>query len=331
MKIAVDVMGGDLGPAEAIKGAMMAVREYDIEVALVGRQADIEAELARQRNLPSVSIVHADEVVEMREHPTTALRTKRNSSIAVGLNLVKEGQASAFVSPGNTGAIMAMALFTLGRIPGIERPALAIVFPTARGKSLLIDIGANADCKPSYLVQFALMGSLYLSKVFGTVDPKVGLLSIGEEETKGNQLVVETHALLKSQKVVNFIGNVEGKDIPAGVADVVVSDGFVGNVVVKLSEGLGVFLLGIIKEELTRGIISKALTLALLPNFKRVLNRVDYAEWGGSPLLGVEGVCIIAHGRSNAKAIKNAIRVAKQATEQGIVAAIKQGVRREET
>lgn len=328
MKIVVDAMGGDLGPAVVVKGALEAAREYGVDIVLVGRQPEIEPELSGPRN-GSISIVHAQEVVEMRDHPAVALRSKPNSSIAVGLNLVKEGKADAFVSTANTGAVMATALFTLGRIPGIERPALAIVLPTVTGKVLLIDIGANADCKPSYLRQFAIMGSLYLTKVFGVNSPRVGLLSIGEEETKGNQLVVEAHELLRASKGINFIGNVEGKDIPAGVADVVVSDGFVGNVVVKLTEALGVFILRILKEELTRGILSKILTLALMPNFRRVLNRIDYAEWGGSPLLGVDGVCIIAHGRSNAKAIKNAIRVAKQATEQSVVAAIKEGVRGE--
>ena len=327
MRIVVDAMGGDLGPSEVVKGALQAVREYGVDLVLVGNKPQIEAELAKAGG--AIPIVHSDEVVEMRDHPTVALRNKPNSSIAIGLNLVKEGKANAFVSTGNTGAVMATALFSLGRIPGIERPALAIVLPTMTGKALLLDIGANADCKPSYLAQFAVMGSIYLTKVFDIRNPRVGLLSIGEEETKGNQLVIEAHELLRSYNGVNFIGNVEGKDIPAGVADVVVSDGFVGNVVVKLSEGLGVFILRILKEELTRGILSKALTLVLLPNLRRVLNRVDYAEWGGSPLLGVDGVCIIAHGRSNAKAIKNAIRVAKQATEQDIVAAIKQGVRGE--
>lgn len=325
MKIAVDAMGGDLGPAEVVKGAVRAAREYNVEILLVGRRSELEREIAKHSGT-ALPIVHADEVVEMRDHPTAALRTKPNSSIAVGLGLVKERKADGFVSTGNTGAVMATALFTLGRIAGIERPALAIVLPTMTGKVLLIDIGANADCKPSYLVQFALMGSIYYRKAFAVTDPRVGLLSIGEEETKGNQLVVEAHALLRSSPSINFVGNVEGKDIPAGVADVVVTDGFVGNVVVKLCEGLGVFILRILKEELTRGRFSKVLAGLLAPNLRRVLNRVDYAEWGGSPLLGVDGVCIIAHGRSNAKAVKNAIRVAVQASEQKIVAAIKEGL-----
>ncbi|MBI4319237.1 MAG: phosphate acyltransferase PlsX [Chloroflexi bacterium] len=329
MAIAVDAMGGDLGPAEVIKGALAATKEYGVETILVGRQPQIEQELARLDGVAStIAIVHADEVVQMHEHASSAVRTKRSSSIAVGLGLVREGRAGAFVSPGNTGAVMATALFTLGRIRGIERPALGIVLPTLRGKTLIVDIGANVDCKPSYLVQFAQMGAVYLNKVFNVSDPSIGLLSIGEEETKGNQLVLEAHELLKGSGL-NFRGNVEGKDIAAGLTDVVVTDGFVGNVVIKSTEGIAHLISTIVQEELTRSVFSRLLALGLLPNLRRIKERLDYAGFGGATLLGVDGVCIIAHGRSNAKAIKNAIRVAKQAVQQDIVDAIKRGVVRE--
>ena len=323
--IVVDAMGGDNGPAEVVEGALEARKEYDVGIILVGRQSEVKRELARVGADSAISVVHADEVVGMHEHASAAVRGKRTSSIAVGLGLVKEGQARAFVSAGNTGAVMANAIFTLGRIKGIERPALGIVHPTLRGKSLILDVGANVDCKPSYLVQFALMGSLYLNKVFGIPSPSIGLLNIGEEETKGNQLVLDAHELLKITKL-NFKGNVEGKDIAAGLTDVVVTDGFVGNVVIKLSEGLAELISAIFKEELSRAFHSKLLALGLMADFHRVKDRLDYAGFGGATLLGVDGVCIIAHGRSNAKAIKNAIRVAKQAVQQGVVEAIKQGV-----
>jgi len=326
MKLAIDAMGGDSAPREVVKGTLDAVAEYGVEAVLVGREPEIVAELSRLgHSRKGVTIVHTDQAVEMHESPSTAVRNKRSSSIAVGLGLVRDGQASAFVSAGNTGAVMATALFTLGRIGGIERPTLGIVLPTKTGKAIIVDIGANVDCRPTHLVQFAVMGSLYMSKVFGIENPRVGLLNIGEEETKGNHTVVEAYELLRKSRL-RFVGNVEGKDIPEGLADVVVCDGFVGNIAIKLTEGLAEFIFSIIKDELASGMFSRLLALGLLSNIRRIRDRLDYAGFGGATLLGVDGVCIIAHGRSNAKAIKHAIRVARQAANENIVEAIKRGV-----
>lgn len=326
MRVALDAMGGDYAPAAVVEGAVLAAREYGIEVALVGLEDAIRAQLIRHntRGL-KLPIVPASETIEMYDHPVQAVRQKKDSSIVVGIRLVKDGEAAAFVSAGNTGACMAAAFFGLGRIPGIERPALATVFPTLRGKCVLVDVGANADCRPEHLLQFALMGSVYMERIFGVERPRVALLSIGEEETKGNQLVIEAHRLLANAPL-NFVGNVEGKDIPAGTADVVVCDGFVGNVVLKFGEGVAATLRAIMAEELTRTWWQKLAALALRSAFRRMYKRMDYAEYGGAPLLGVQGVVIVAHGRSNARAIKNALRVAKQAVEQGLVEHIREGV-----
>lgn len=322
MKIALDVMGGDRAPGEIVAGAVEGAREHKLEIVLVGRRSVVEVELARHdTNGLALSIVDAPEVVSMNESPAASFRAKRNSSIAVGLGLLRDREVAGFVSAGNSGAVMAAALFLLGRIKGIERPALATVFPTLPGKCLLIDVGANADCKPPYLAQFGLMGSVYMEKVFGCHHPKVGLLSNGEEDSKGNLLVQEARPFFQSVPV-NFVGNVEGKDIPYGLADVVVTDGFTGNVALKLSEGIGEVLFQLLREELTKGLLSQAAAAALRPAFRRVRQRLDYQEYGGAPLLGVEGACSIAHGRSSAKAIKNAIRVTRQAAEGGVVAAI---------
>ncbi|MCL4458806.1 MAG: phosphate acyltransferase PlsX [Chloroflexi bacterium] len=323
MKIALDVMGGDYAPAEIVKGAMEAVKEYGIESILVGQQEAVRPHLVA---MEGISLVHAPEVVRMDEPAAIAVRHKRDSSLAVGLQLVKEGEAAAFVSAGNTGAVMATALFILGRIPSIERPALSTIYPTIKDRCLLIDIGANVDCKPTHLVQFALMGSIYTERIFGVSNPRVALLSNGEEEGKGDQLVRETHRMLKGSDP-HFIGNVEGQHIPLGMADVVVSDGFTGNIVLKLSEGLAEVLFDLIREELSKSIISRLAALILLPAFKRLKQRLDYAEYGGAPLLGVNGTVIIAHGRSRAKAIKNALRLARQTAEQNIIEAIARGAR----
>jgi glycerol-3-phosphate acyltransferase PlsX len=238
---------------------------------------------------------------------------------------VREGRAQAFVSAGNTGAVMAAGLFELRRIKGVDRPALSAVFPTRKGGTLVIDVGANADCKPEYLEQFAVMGSVYMEKVFGARRPRVGLLSNGEEDTKGNALVQAAHARIKRLSL-NFIGNVEGKEIPSGDVDVVVCDGFTGNVVLKLSEGLAGAITGLIREEINSSIISKLFAVGVLSAFRRVRKRLDYAEYGGAPLLGLNGVCIVAHGRSNAVAIKNAIRVAAQAVQNDVVGTIARGL-----
>jgi glycerol-3-phosphate acyltransferase PlsX len=254
-----------------------------------------------------------------------AVRSKRRSSIVVGLDLVARGEADAFVTMGNTGATLAAAVLRLKRIEGIERPALAAVFPTTSGACLLLDIGANADARAEHLVQFAIMGAAYAERVLGFREPRVGLVSIGEEETKGSLLVQEAHRLLR-EAPVRFVGNIEGKDIPAGAADVVVTDGFVGNVLIKFAEGVGTSILRIIRDEIRANPVSSLLALGLRPSFNRVRRRMDYAEWGGAPLLGVNGVCIIGHGRSNSRAIRNAIRVAQQAVDQRLIAHIAAGV-----
>jgi glycerol-3-phosphate acyltransferase PlsX len=326
--IAVDAMGGDHAPSVIVDGALEAVRELDARVALVGPEDVVRAELRRlsAEDDERISLVPASEVIEMAEHPSNAVRQKTDSSIVIGMRQVKDGHAAAFLSAGNTGAMLAAGLFHLGRIPGVERPAIATVFPTRYGFTLIVDVGANADCKPEYLAQFALMGAAYAEQVLEVDTPRVGLLSIGEEEEKGNQVVQRAHALLREQST-NFIGNVEGKDIPAGAVDVVVCDGFVGNVLIKFAEGVASTIGGIIREEITSNPFSKLLAAGLRPSFKRAYGRLDYAEFGGAPLLGVQGVVIIAHGRSNARAIFNAIRVARRAVDGNLVDTIARGIK----
>jgi glycerol-3-phosphate acyltransferase PlsX len=303
-----------------------AAREYGIEVILVGREEDVRRELAKHDTSGlSLPIVHASQVIEMEDHPAAAVKAKKDSSMVVGMDLIKRGEADAFVSAGNSGGVMAAALFRLGRIRGIKRPALSTVYPTMTGFCFMLDVGANTDCKPEYLLQFAYLGVAYAERVLGITNPRVGIVSNGEEEGKGSILVQETYQMLKKSDL-NFIGNVEGKDIPAGMADVVVTDGFTGNVIGKLSEGLAESLLRIIKEEVKKSPLASIGALLSKPAFERVLSRLDYAEFGGAPLLGVDGVVIVAHGRSNAKAIKNAVRVARQAVEGGMLAAIKEGL-----
>ena len=339
MKIALDAMGGDDAPGVVIDGAVQAVKELDVEVVLVGREQDIQRELGRYdtTGLP-LTIVHADEVVEMDEH-VDAVKRKRDASIRVGMRMVRTGEADAFVSAGNSGAVMASAIFDLRRIRGIKRPALAVMYPAAPNPVLLIDNGANTDPSPQNLVQFAQMGSAYVEKLWDVENPRVAIVSNGEEPDKGNQLVRETYPLLQGCGV-NFVGNAEGKDVTKGIADVVVTDGFTGNVMIKLSEGLVSFLARYLKAQLTGPVLNKiglilmipGLVLAipgllfLLPALSRIVKRMDYAEYGGAPLLGVDGVAIIAHGRSNAKAIKNAVRVARDSVKAGVVEMIKGGV-----
>ncbi|HEX9015175.1 MAG TPA: phosphate acyltransferase PlsX [Chloroflexota bacterium] len=330
MRLALDAMGGDFAPAVAVEGAVAAARELDVEVALVGPEQTIRAELARhQTSGLTLPVVDAEEVVTMEEHAASTIRQKPNSSIAVGVRLVKSGDAAGFVSAGHSGAVMAAALFGLGRIQGVERPAIGTVFPTTTGRCFVIDVGANADCKPEYLLQFAVMGSLFAERIMGIDRPRVGILSNGEEETKGNALVLATHPLLRASRL-NFVGNVEGKDVPQGLADVVVTDGFSGNILIKLGEGVGSTLFDLIRAELSAKLRYKLAALVLKPAFRRVAKKLDYAEYGGANLLGVNGPVVIAHGRSNARAIKNALRVAKQSVEQKLVDAIKSGIAAEQ-
>lgn len=326
MKIAVDAMGGDHAPSVVVDGAVAAARDFGVEIVLVGREEAVRAELARHDvSGLFISVVHASQVIEMEEYPAAAFRAKPDASMSVALRLVKEGEADAFVTAGNTGGALAASHFILRRIPGIRRPALATVYPTLKGFCLILDIGANTDCKPEWLLQFALMGSVYAERVLGIPNPRVGLVSIGEEETKGSQLVQEAHRLLRFSPL-NFVGNVEGKDIAPHMADVVVTDGFTGNVIIKLSEGLGMMLKALIKEEFTRDPLS-ALGGALAKRaFDRVALRTDYSEYGGGALLGINGVVIVGHGRSNARAIRNAIRNAIRGVEQRVVDTIRQGL-----
>ncbi len=327
MKIVVDAMGGDYAPAEIVAGAVEAVKELGIEVILVGEEEAVNRELSvhQAEKLP-ISVVHAPEIIGMGEPPAVALRKKRNSSIVIATKLVKEGAGDAVVSAGSTGAAMGAALLGLGRIKGIHRPAIASVIPTIKGFTLLLDVGANAESEPQNLQQFAVMGNIYSSKILGAKNPKVGLLNIGEEETKGTPLYLEAYRLIKETESINFIGNIEGRGITGGVADVVVCDGFVGNVVLKFGEGLAGDLMSMIKEELTKNFFAKIGAAMVFSQAKGLKKRIDYAEYGGAPLLGVNGVCIISHGSSHARAIKNAIRVAKECVDTKVVTLIKESI-----
>ena len=330
VRVALDAMGGDKAPEEVVLGAIQAAREYSMGVYLVGREDAIRAELAKHDTSGlDLPIIHTDEVIEMDEHPASAVRKKKNASMTLALQLVRDGSALGAVSAGNSGAMMAASLFTLKRIEGVDRPALGTVFPTRNGISFVLDVGANTDCKPEYLQQFALMGSIYMERIFSIASPRVGLLANGEEETKGNELVQQTHQLLKAHAGtlgINFIGNVEGRDIPSGGADVVVCDGFVGNVVLKLGEGMAETLLGMLRAQMTSSLPNKLAAAVLQPGLRKVFRRLDYAEYGGVPLLGINGSAVVAHGRSNAKAIKNALRVARQTSETNVVDAIAVGL-----
>lgn len=323
MKIAVDAMGGDYAPREAVMGALEASRD-GIDVILVGDRGSILNELGKEQN-NRIEIVHTTEVISMGEQPAVAVRRKRDSSIARSVGLVKEGTASAFVSAGSTGAVMAASLLGLGRIKGIDRPAIASVLPSQKGGTVLLDVGANVDCKPKNLLQFGIMGYLYAEKILGIKSPRVGLLSIGEEDSKGNELTLEAFPMLR-EAGINFIGNVEGRDLFSGSVNVVVCDGFVGNVVLKAGEGLAMALLRMMKEELARNWLSKMGTALALPGLKEFRRRVDYAEYGGAPLLGVNGVVIVCHGSSTALAIRNAIKVAAEAVSCGLLNAIGENV-----
>ena len=335
VRVALDAMGGDKAPGEVVLGAIQAAREYSMSVYLVGREDAIRAELAKHDTSGlDLPIIHTDEVIEMDEHPASAVRKKKKASMTLALQLVRDGSALGAVSAGNSGAMMAASLFTLKRIEGVDRPALGTVFPTRNGISFVLDVGANTDCKPEYLQQFALMGSIYMERIFSIASPRVGLLANGEEETKGNELVQQTHQLLKAHAKtlgINFIGNVEGRDIPAGGADVVVCDGFVGNVVLKLGEGMAETLLSILRTQMTSSLPNKLAAAVLQPGLRKVFRRLDYAEYGGVPLLGINGSAIVAHGRSNAKAIKNALRVARQTSETNVVGAIAGGLAKLQT
>lgn len=317
MKIIVDAMGGDYAPLVVVEGAIAAVGEYDVEVGLVGDEAKVNALLKKsgyKGNL--ISVFAAQEVIHMDESAASSIRKKRNSSIVVGLDLVKKGQGQAFFSAGNTGAVVCAATLGLGLLPGIERPGIALITPTLKGISLIIDVGANIDPKPTQLLQYGIMADAYMRYILNRSNPTVGILNIGEEDTKGTDLVKETHELLEKSHL-NFIGNLEGKDLFSGKCDVIISDGFVGNIALKVTESVVETMQVFLKRHLLNSnIIGRLGLLFLRPSFRRFKKDLDYAEYGGAPLLGVNGVVIIGHGRSSAKAIKNAIRVAKEEVER---------------
>lgn len=324
--IALDAMGSDRAPKPEVEGAIQAARRFGIPVTLVGPEETLRGELGRHpfsRSLP-ITICHASEVITMEDKAVQAVRAKRDSSIRVGLRLVRDGQAGAFITAGNTGAAMATAKMVLGGIPGVDRPALVAIIPTAIGTvSTLLDVGANVDCKAHNLEQFAVMGEIYFRSMFGTAKPRVGLLSIGEEEGKGNEVTREAYQLLK-QLPINFVGNVEGRDIYNGKIDVIVADGFVGNVALKTSEGVANLVRAILKETLAATITRQVGYLLSRSAFSDFKKRLDHTEYGGAPLLGVKGACFITHGSSNANAIKNAVRVAAEFVERNITSDIEQ-------
>lgn len=326
MKIAVDAMGGDLAPAAVVEGALKAVRDYNLEILLVGRSDQITPLLDRLGAPHSgVEVVDAPDVVEMHDEPAQAVRRKKGASLVVCADLVKEGRAAAMFSAGNTGAAVAVATLRLGRIRGIDRPAIASILPNREGWTVLLDAGATKDGEPHFLLQNALMGSIYAHELLDIPNPRVGLMNIGEEEGKGNKLVREAFPLLQAAPI-NFIGNIEGPDLFNGRVDVAVCDGFTGNVILKVGEGVADLIMNLIRDEVERQPILKIPAALIKPAFTRIKRRTDYGERGGAPLLGVNGVCIIGHGRSNAVAIANAIRTAGEAVRHGIIDKIRDRV-----
>lgn len=329
MKIIVDAMGGDHAPQVVIDGVIAAVKEYNIQVVLVGNEDKIKSLLQKAKYAGDNILIHpAQEIIEMSEPAATSVRRKRNSSIVLGVNLVKEGLGDAFFSAGNTGAVVCAATLGLGLLPGIERPGIAIVTPTLKGISLIIDVGANIDPKPMHLLQYGIMAQAYFRYILDRPDPKVGILNIGEEEGKGTDFIKETRELLEKSSL-NFIGNVEGKDLFSGKSDIILCDGFVGNIALKVSESVAETMQVFLKRHLLSNAMGKIGLIFLKPSLTGLKKDLDYSEYGGAPLLGVNGVVIIGHGRSNTKAIKNAIRVAKEEVErkfnEKILEAIKVG------
>jgi glycerol-3-phosphate acyltransferase PlsX len=310
MRIAVDAMGGDFGPRVTVEGAVKAAQEYQIEVLLVGAEELIKKEFSKHKISGNMaSIVNAPEAIGMGEG-ILSFRKKKNSSIRVGAQLVKSGQAEAFVSTGNTAAVVYISKKVLGSLSGVDKPALSLLVPNLKGLTLLLDVGANVDCRPQHLEQFAVMGQIFMENVLNLKNPKVGLMSIGEESSKGNELTREVFEKLKSS-ALNFIGNVEGKDIYSGKADIIVTDGFIGNVALKVSEGVVETLFYMVRNEVMKNFFAKIGYLLMKRNLKKMYRKVDYSEYGGALLLGLNGVCIIGHGRSNINAVKHAVRLAK--------------------
>ena len=320
IRIALDAMGGDHAPSETIKGAISALALLpNIEIVLVGQENRISKELKKHKHDPRISFYNATEIIQTSEPPIQAIKQKKDSSIVKGVALVKEGKADAFVSAGNSGALMAASLFGLGRVSGIERPAFATIFPSKKSKVLLLDMGANVDCKPAHLVCFAKMGAIYSKYVLHVDNPKVGLVNIGEEPEKGNELTISTYPLLKEEKTINFAGMVESKEIFAGRIDVVVCDGFTGNLILKFGESTATFIFEMLAGEIKSHPLAAFAALFLIPALLRLKKKVDYDEFGGAELLGINGVVVKAHGRAKSKAIMNAIRVAVESVEGKVV------------
>ena len=326
MKIAIDGMGGDNAPQAVVEGVVQALKEYeDIKLYITGPKDEIEKELSKYTYPKDrVTVVHTSEVISPNEHPVMAIRKKKDSSLVKALNLVKEGECEAIISGGSTGAFLAGCTFIVGRIKGVERQALAPIMPGRNGKFMIVDVGANVDCKPQYLIQFAHMGKIYYEGMFNTKNTSIGLINIGAEEEKGNELTKATYKLLKEENF-NFVGNVEPRDIPKGEVNVLVADGFVGNTALKMYEGSASNILGMIKDEIySSSIISKLGAVLLKPVFNSLKVKFDYKEVGGAPFLGVDGICIKAHGSSDGKAFKNAIRQTKLFKENDILNKIKE-------
>lgn len=326
MKIAIDAMGGDIGPRVTVAAAINAAKEFGFSICLVGQKDILTAELSKYAiSHLDLTITDASEIVSMDDLPLVAIRQKRNSSIRVAAEMVKSGQADAMVSAGNTGAVMATAKIFFKPLKGVDRPAIATLLPTVNGVCLLLDVGANVDCKPRHLLQFAIMGNAYAQKVLHIPKPKVGILSIGSEESKGNELTRMALSLIK-QTPFDFIGNVEGGDIFKGNVDVVVTDGFVGNVALKVGEGVGEMITGLIRKQIKKSIFSRIGFCLMAPAFKSLKKSIDYAEYGGAPLLGLNKVCIICHGISDSTAIKNAVRVAAEFITKKVNAQISEDI-----
>ncbi len=327
MKILLDGMGGDHGPKETVKGAVQASSQIDHTIAILGDQEAIEKELARyDYDRERIQIIHTTEVIENEDTPVKAVRKKKDSSMVVGMQMVKNQEGDLFISAGNTGALLAGGIFILGRIAGIDRPALASVYPIlGEGISLLVDAGANSECKPQNLLEFGVMGSIYMEKVLGKTNPKIGLVNVGTEENKGSTLTKGAHELLK-KSMLNFVGNVEAREVPKGVCDVIVCDGFVGNVILKLTEGVGWNILKYLKKRFTQGLRASMGALFLKKKMGEIKDELDYSEYGGAPILGVKGPIVKMHGSSESKAVKNTILKGIAYAEENVVATIQESV-----
>lgn len=327
MKIILDGMGGDNAPEEIVKGAVEASQLISDEIVIVGQEDLIKQELSKYKfDEDKISIVHASEVIENEDTPVRAVRRKKDSSMVVGINMIKNGEGDLFISAGNTGALMAGSLFNLGRIQGIDRPALGSVYPILGSEpSLLVDAGANSECKPNNLLEFAMMGSIYMDKVIGRTNPRVGLVNLGVEENKGSTLTKAVYELLDKSHM-NFVGNVEAREVPRGACDVIVCDGFVGNVILKLTEGLALNIMELLKSKFTDGVKAKIGAMFLLDKMKEIKSEFDYTEYGGAPILGVKGPVVKMHGSSNANAVKNTILKGIPFAKENVVGTISEAV-----